>query len=522
MEENDEDQDLEDAFFRMPGTGGTADRDQENVMMIGHVNDDPLLDDRAISLPLWGDMTAGDGTNAADNLANNGAAGPSGVGPIPGLEGLEHCGGSALSTVPNTLVRWTEESRVLDGDSQHDCMTVCKPGLLDVIEKHREEEDLANAISMIEKEELMNCKLKANSAKKRGELDESKLFQEFRTEVGEMNDFVAEKRKLVREDSFRDGIGNIKAKAKKHQVLEGEIKANAGQLKVLNRTGQQMVQRNHFKAREIGLELEGVNSAWVNLVEAVKEQGSKLRQAEAQNDYNRMTADIKTKMADIKSLMNSTDTGEDMRGCKKLLSQHTAAEAELAAVEHKVAGLGNVAADLADGHFDGDAILTNCDDLKQAVELLRTHCKNRKEALKQSMKFHEFNFDLQRELEWIAEKATIISAPVEIQSLQQAQSFCRKHKKLEEEVNNHSAVVDKVVESGKMLSGPNFADEVISNMSNLTNAWNNLLAAIETKGSQLKLMLTAQQDEDSSIKKCLECPVCLDVSNPPLQVNTCR
>ena len=42
-------------------------------------------------------------------------------------------------------------------------------------------------------------KLKANNAKKRGELDESKLFQDFRTEVGEMNNFVAE-RKLVRED----------------------------------------------------------------------------------------------------------------------------------------------------------------------------------------------------------------------------------------------------------------------------------------------------------------------------------
>ena len=85
-------------------------------------------------------------------------------------------------------------------------------------------------------------KLKDNSAKKRGELDESKLFQEFRTEVGEMKNFVADKRKLVREDSFRDGIGNIKTKAKKHQVLDGEIKANAGQLKVLNRTGQQMIQ----------------------------------------------------------------------------------------------------------------------------------------------------------------------------------------------------------------------------------------------------------------------------------------
>ena len=50
----------------MPGTGGTADRDQENVI-IGYVTDDPLLDDGAISLPLWGYMTAGDGSNATDN-----------------------------------------------------------------------------------------------------------------------------------------------------------------------------------------------------------------------------------------------------------------------------------------------------------------------------------------------------------------------------------------------------------------------------------------------------------------------
>ena len=91
------------------------------------------------------------------------------------------------------------------------------------------------------------------------------------------------------------------------------------------------------------------------------------------------------------------------------------------------------------------------------------------------MKFHEVNFDLQRELEWISEKVTIVSAPMEIQSLQQAQSFGKKHKKLEEEVNNHSVVVDKVVESGrKLLSGPSYASEVVTNTTNLTDAWSPL------------------------------------------------
>ena len=114
--------------------------------------------------------------------------------------------------------------------------------------------------------------------------------------------FITEKKKLIREDSFRDGIGNLKAKAKKHQILEREIKANAVQLKVLNRTGQQMIQRNNFKAKHITKELENVNNAWEELMEAVKEQGSKLEQAEAQNVYNRMKADSKTKWQTSKVL----------------------------------------------------------------------------------------------------------------------------------------------------------------------------------------------------------------------------
>ena len=34
-------------------------------------------------------------------------------------------GVNSLSGVPNTLARWTEEAKVLDGDSVHDCLA-CK------------------------------------------------------------------------------------------------------------------------------------------------------------------------------------------------------------------------------------------------------------------------------------------------------------------------------------------------------------------------------------------------------------
>ena len=111
------------------------------------------------------------------------------------------------------------------------------------------------------------------------------MFQEFRTQVRETRDFIGDKRWLVTEDSFKvDQKANLKIKDKKHKVLEGEIKANCGQLKVLNRTGQQTVNRNHFKKDTIGEELTYVNSVWDDLMEVVKDQGSHLGQAEAQYD----------------------------------------------------------------------------------------------------------------------------------------------------------------------------------------------------------------------------------------------
>ena len=69
---------------------------------------------------------------------------------------------------------------------------------------------------------------------------------------------------------------------------------------------------------------------------------------------------------------------------------------------------------------------------------------------------------MKRELE-SSKKVTIMSAPTDIPSLQQAQIFGKKHIKLEEEGNNHSVEVDKVVESSKkLLSGSSYASEVVT------------------------------------------------------------
>merc|ERR1719474_2241526 len=87
---------------------------------------------------------------------------------LPGVEPslLGGASTSSLSTVPNALVRWTEESRVLDGDSVHDCVTAIKPRLLEVIEKFRDEEFAERR----EKKRKLAEELEAEANKKAEEL----------------------------------------------------------------------------------------------------------------------------------------------------------------------------------------------------------------------------------------------------------------------------------------------------------------------------------------------------------------
>jgi spectrin beta len=350
-----------------------------------------------------------------------------------------------------------------------------------------------------EKVVVARDKLKKEMATVRAHLEESKLFEEFKMQLLEMQDFIKDKQEMATKEESGANKDDLKAKAKKHEVLEGEIKANSGQLKVLNRTGQQMIARSHYNADKIASDLEGLNTAWEGLVGTVKSEDSRLGQAKAQAEYNQMTADVKNKLEDIKSMVSSEDVGKDMRYCKALVSQHNAAEQELDTVDAKIVGLTQVAPELADGHFDSANILSTCKGLEAAVADLKPAAAERRAALNRSMKYHEFRFDLARELEWIGEKTTILTTAPDIKGLQAAQRTVKKHKKLEEEINNHSVVIQKVVASGQTLLDDNpqdgnaIAEDILANTGDLEQAWQQLAQLSKQKEEEYLVALKAQQ-----------------------------
>lgn len=49
---------------------------------------------------------------------------------------------TALASIPLVMARWTEESRILDGGTMHDCMANIKQDIVEALEKFRDEENL--------------------------------------------------------------------------------------------------------------------------------------------------------------------------------------------------------------------------------------------------------------------------------------------------------------------------------------------------------------------------------------------
>ncbi|XP_015788441.1 E3 ubiquitin-protein ligase HUWE1 isoform X3 [Tetranychus urticae] len=78
---------------------------------------------------------------------------------------------SVLGSIPSAMLRWTEESRVLDGESMHDCVAQLKMSIIEVWEKYRDEE-LAERKekrkNMLEEEEKPKKKMARDKGEKNG------------------------------------------------------------------------------------------------------------------------------------------------------------------------------------------------------------------------------------------------------------------------------------------------------------------------------------------------------------------
>ncbi|KAL6743755.1 hypothetical protein Aduo_016762 [Ancylostoma duodenale] len=289
------------------------------------------------------------------------------------------------------------------------------------------------------------------AAQRRACLEASLEYQNMKRDAEEMISWIYEKKKLANDDSHRD-LTSIANKLLKHEAFEAEVGANAPRVAQINRVGSALIAQKHYESPNVDRLLKRVNSEWAELRDAVARKGEKLRQASDQKGLNRILEDAHAKLDELETALKSDEHGSDLRAVKDLIQKHAVLEQEMGLYEKKLTDIYNRGRKMAEqGHFDADKINYTVAALLKRFEGLQGPAAARRAALEESRKWHQLAFDVDCELQWIAEKKPIASSEDTGRNLTEALNMVKKQDQLEAEVNQHSSNIEATIAQGESL-----------------------------------------------------------------------
>ena len=318
-------------------------------------------------------------------------------------------------------------------------------------------------------------------------------FQQFRADADEFIAWCCEKIKTVEDDNYTD-LSNIEKKLQKHEAFEAELNASQVRHLSLVQTAKDLIARTERNAAKMKEIVSSMKEKWEELVSLTEARGSGLRQANEQLNFYRTLEHARSKLSEFERSLSSKELGRDLRSCKELIKKHQATESDLAHWDSKVQELLDLGKKIASAHFDGKSIMKAASELSARFKELTEPARRRRNLLNESLLFHQFDFELSTEIQWISEHEVSAAAADSVQSLTDAQNLLKKHQKLEREVHGHHSQIDKCLANGEALIAQDHFNKgsVASRCKELKDAWKQLNEAIVCKRKRLELALKTQ------------------------------
>ncbi|XP_068110413.1 spectrin beta chain, non-erythrocytic 5 isoform X2 [Hyperolius riggenbachi] len=317
-------------------------------------------------------------------------------------------------------------------------------------------------------------------------LDSLKL-QEFNRDATELLVWMEEKNKIALDESYRDPT-NILRKLKWHEAAEREMEANQVRFEDLVKDGKQLLKEDHYEKAAIQNKMSEVIRKWEELKKKMSERGDKLRQAGQQEQLMELLQDAKVKIEKIERVLQSPQSGHDLRTSRDLLKEHRQLENESRELADKMNSIVSRAQKMATNHFNSQGIMDETMKYLRRFESLQEPLAKRGEFLQAKVNQYEFYHYFDLEMTWIAEKMSVAGSTNFGKSLDAAQSLLHKHKELQAEVNAHTQQLHRVLEMGKSLIASHHPESrnIADKNKQLQAAWSELEDACEKRMKSLQ------------------------------------
>ncbi|XP_060596253.1 spectrin alpha chain, non-erythrocytic 1-like isoform X2 [Ruditapes philippinarum] len=322
---------------------------------------------------------------------------------------------------------------------------------------------------------------------RRNKLEDSRRYQYFKRDADELESWILEKLQTASDESYKDPT-NLQAKIQKHQAFEAEVAAHANAIVVLDNTGTEMIDQEHFASEIIKERLDELHRLWELLLSKLKEKGTKLQQALKLVQFMRECNEVMFWIHDREAFVTSEEFGQDLEHVEVLQKKFDEFQKDLQNHEDKVTEVNTLSQQLLeDGHPDEETISQKRDEVNEAWARLKQLSLLRQERLFGAHEIQRFNRDADETIAWIMEKDAILSTDDYGRDLASVQALRRKHEGVERDLAALNEKVSALGAESKRLEDihPDHAEAINSKQTEIEDNWTRL----KDKGAERKSRL---------------------------------
>ncbi|XP_050965123.1 spectrin family protein isoform X1 [Labeo rohita] len=305
--------------------------------------------------------------------------------------------------------------------------------------------------------------------------------------------WLSENQRLVSQDNFGVELGAVEAATRKHEAIETDIQAYGERVAAVESVARELEAEGYHEVRRILARRDNVLRLWEYLKELLAARRERLI---AHRDLQRLLQEmsyIMDWMEDMKSRLQSQDSGKHLHDVEDLLQKHTLVEADISAQAERVKAVQAAAKRFTSDEqnykpCDPTLVEEKVDLLGRAYGELGQLAADRRARLDDSRRLWQFLWELGEEAAWIREQEQILSGGDYGKDLSSALHLLSKHEAFRDEMAARYGPLGNSIAGGEALvnEGHSGAPEVTERIKDVRAQWSHLEETSQLREQGLK------------------------------------
>ena len=340
---------------------------------------------------------------------------------------------------------------------------------------------------------------------RRKQLDDSLMFQNFLMNYYETSQWIKEKIVTAIDKTYLD-LTNLQTKMQRHQEFMIDLKkSGTKRVEDVLKESDALILRHQSTAQslnptstqiiaDINEYCKDLNDQWNVLKTASETKRKCLDEAHKCVMFTRLCDDLIGWLDEVEAQLGTDDNGHDLSSCKMLLLRHETLARQIESQQEKINEIDQYLSNNKD-NFMISKMTESAQLVKQRYADLQEPCSIRHDNLEESLSLYTILHEIDDSAKWINEKLQLAQAEDLGHSLDETKKLCKKHSKLEQDLQAQQPLIQNVIKTtNKLIERKHFAHlKLGQKLTELEQLWKLFKDQVEKRTLKLQDSLEAQE-----------------------------